>query len=184
MGLYQYKRLAFGISSAAEVFQHIISSLSNDILGIRNISDDIIIYGRNEISHNKSLYAVLKRLDENRLTINLSKCKFSVPEINFFSHKFSSKGFAPDHKKVEAFTFFMRPKYIKQLRSFIGMNNFSSRFIRNNSALTASLRELMKKSTKWEWNDQHEESFQKVKDELRECTVMSFYDTHMHTPLE
>ena len=41
----------------------------------------------------------------------------------------------------------------------------------------------MKKSIKWEWNDQHEASFQKVKDELRECTAMSFYDTHMHTTL-
>ena len=73
MGLYQYKRLAFGISSVAEVFLHIISSLINDIPGTRNISDDIIIYGRNEIVHNKSLHAVLKRLDENGLTINLSK---------------------------------------------------------------------------------------------------------------
>ena len=41
----------------------------------------------------------------------------------------------------------------------------------------------MKKSTKLEWNDQHRASFQKVKDELRECTVMSFYDPHMHTTL-
>ena len=139
MGLYQYKRLAFGINSAAEVFQHIISSLINDIPGTRNIRDDIIIYGRNEISHNKSLHAVLKRLDENGLTINLSKCKFSVPEINFFGHKFSSKRLAPDPKKVEALKSFTCPKDIKQLRSFIGMANFSSRFIRNYSTLTASL---------------------------------------------
>ena len=41
----------------------------------------------------------------------------------------------------------------------------------------------MKKSTKWEWNYQHEALFQKVKDELRECTVISFYDPHMHTPI-
>ena len=60
MVLYQYKILAFGISSAAEVFPH-ISSFINDIPGTRNISDDIIIYGRNEISHNKLLHAVLKK---------------------------------------------------------------------------------------------------------------------------
>ena len=41
----------------------------------------------------------------------------------------------------------------------------------------------MKKGTKWEWNDQDESSFQKVKDELCECTVMSFYDPHMHTTI-
>ena len=103
-------------------------------------------------------------------------------EINFFGHKFSNKGFAPDRKKVEALKSFTRPKDIKQLRSFIGMANLCSRSIRNYSTLTASLREVMRKSTKWDCNDQHEPSFQKV-NELRECTVMSFYDPHMHTPL-
>ena len=125
MGLYQYKRLAFGISRAAEVLQHIISSLINGIPGTRNISGDIIIHGSNEISHNISLHTVLKRLDENVLTINLSKLKLSVPEINLFGHKFSSKGLAPDHKKVEAWKSFTRSKYVKQLRSLIGMANFS-----------------------------------------------------------
>ena len=40
MDLYQYKGLVFCVTSAAEVFQHIISSLINDIPGTRNISDD------------------------------------------------------------------------------------------------------------------------------------------------
>ena len=176
MGLYQYKRLAFGINSAAEVFQHTISTLINDIPGARNISDDIIIYDDNKTSHDESLNMVLKRLDENGLTINLSKCEFAVPEIKFFSHKFSSKGLAPDPKKVDALKSFTPPEDGKQLRSFIGMASFSSRFINNYSTITAPLRELMKKSDKWEWTQEHQKSFQNVKDELRECTVMSFYD--------
>ena len=45
MGLYQNKRLAFGINSATEVFQHTISTLISDIPGARNITDNIITYG-------------------------------------------------------------------------------------------------------------------------------------------
>ena len=98
---------------------------------------------------------VLKRLDENGLTINLSKCEFAVPEIKFFGHKFSSKGLAPDPKKVDALKSFTPPEDVKQLRSFIGMASFSSRFIKNYSTITAPLRELMKKSNKWEWTQEH-----------------------------
>ena len=38
-GLYRYKRMAFGINSAAEIFQYTIASLINGIKGVRNISD-------------------------------------------------------------------------------------------------------------------------------------------------
>ena len=46
IGMYRYKRLAFGINSASEIFQYTIASLINDIKGVRYISDDIIVYGK------------------------------------------------------------------------------------------------------------------------------------------
>ena len=45
IGLRRFKRLNFGISSAAEIFQNIIREVINDIGGCVNISDDILIYG-------------------------------------------------------------------------------------------------------------------------------------------
>ena len=41
-GLYRYKRLLFGLSSAAEVFQHTIQNVLSGIPNVKNISDDII----------------------------------------------------------------------------------------------------------------------------------------------
>ena len=51
LGLYMYKRLAFGINSAAEIFQYTIASLINGIKGMKNISDDIIVYCGDQQSH-------------------------------------------------------------------------------------------------------------------------------------
>ena len=98
---------------------------------------------------------VLKRLDENGSTINLSKCEITIPVIKFFGHKFSSKGLAPDPKKVDEWKSFTRPEDVKLL-SFIGMASVSSQFIKNYSTITAPLRELMKKSDKWEWTQEHQ----------------------------
>ena len=181
MGLYRYKRLAFGVNSAAELFQHTIGSLINDISGVLNISDDIIVFGVTQQTHDEALHAVLKRLNDNGLTINVSKCKFSVPQIDFFGFIFSSKGLSPDPKKVEAVKAFHKPEDAKALKSFIGMATYSSRFIKNYSIITAPLRELLKKNCLWEWSAEHDTAFNNIKSALSSDTVMSYYDSRKST---
>lgn len=46
VGLWRYTRLNFGISSAAEVFQNTIQQVLHGIPNVRNMSDDIIVYGK------------------------------------------------------------------------------------------------------------------------------------------
>ena len=44
-GLFQWKRLPFGINSASEVFQNGIQHALQGLHGVRNIVDDIIVWG-------------------------------------------------------------------------------------------------------------------------------------------
>ena len=44
IGLMRYKRLNFGISSAAEIFQNVIRETLEGIDGAINISDDILVW--------------------------------------------------------------------------------------------------------------------------------------------
>ena len=46
LGLRRYKRLNFGISSTAEIFQEAIRQTISGIPGAKNFSDNIIIYGK------------------------------------------------------------------------------------------------------------------------------------------
>jgi hypothetical protein len=48
VGLRRYKRLMFGINAASEMFQNGIAKLLVGLPGCKNISDDIIVYGRND----------------------------------------------------------------------------------------------------------------------------------------
>jgi hypothetical protein len=70
IGLFRYKRLNFGISSASEVFQNAIRQVLAGIPGQFNISDDIFVYGFGQADHNANLMSVLERLQENGLTLN------------------------------------------------------------------------------------------------------------------
>ena len=65
MGLYRYKRLIFGVNSAAEVFQQTIQTVLEGIKGAKNISEDIIVQGRDEEEHDQVLAETLKELHQS-----------------------------------------------------------------------------------------------------------------------
>ncbi len=75
-GLYRYKHLNFGTNSASEISQNALDNVLNGIEGCRNISDDIIIFGKTEKDHDASLQKVLEVLKANNLKLGLAKCQF------------------------------------------------------------------------------------------------------------
>ena len=87
MGIFQYKRLNFGINTAAEIFQKAIEQVIAGIDGVLNISDDIIVIGENQEQHDKRLKQVFERLSESGLTVNEKKCELSRSELDFFGLK-------------------------------------------------------------------------------------------------
>ena len=62
VGLYRYKRLNFGISSASEIFQESIRNGIPDIPGTKSIIDDVIVFGRAQVNHDTAFEATFKRL--------------------------------------------------------------------------------------------------------------------------
>ena len=162
-GLWRYKRLSFGVKSAAEVFQNIIKQTIADIPGVLNVSDDILIFSAHRDDHLRSINQVLQRLSECGLTANPSKSLFCVDHIKFFGHEFAASGVSVDQKKLQAIRDIAAPKSVGELRSLLGMINYCGRFIPHYSNLSGALRALLKKNTTWEWSPQMEDSFQKLK---------------------
>lgn len=130
VGLRRYKRLNFGISSAAEIFQNVISETISDIPNCLNISDDIIVFGKNQESHDDALHEVLRTLQSKGLTLNKKKCQFSQSRVKFFGYIFNEEGVSPDPEKVEGIKNAPAPTNCKELRSFLGMVNYCGRFIK------------------------------------------------------
>ena len=86
-GLYRFKRLIFGVCSASEEYQHAIAQVLQGCENAKNISDDIIVYGKTKEEHDRCLQAVLLRMKDNGLTVNGNKCLFGVPELTFLASK-------------------------------------------------------------------------------------------------
>ena len=105
-GIYRYKRLNFGISSASEIFHETIRQVIQDITGARNISDDIVVYAENREKHDAALRKVLERLQESGLTLNAKKCIFRTNRISFFGVVFGENGISPDPSESQSCTRF------------------------------------------------------------------------------
>ena len=129
MGINRITRMVFGLSSAPEIFQHEIQKALQGIANVKNISDDIIVYGSSQEEHDATLRAVFQRIRDKGLTLNQSKCAFNKPHLDFFGYTFSAAGISPDPKKVTAIKNASIPKTASEVRSFLGLNNFVSRFI-------------------------------------------------------
>ena len=60
----RFTRLIFGANSAQEELQHALREVLSGIEGVMNIADDVLIYGKNESEHDKTLIAVLETLEK------------------------------------------------------------------------------------------------------------------------
>ena len=121
VGLRRYRRLNFGISSAAEVFQEAIRETLSGLVGVLNVSDDILIYSATLEEHHARLRATLQRLSDNGLTLHRKKCAFYTNAVEFFGYHFSNKGLQVDPKEVEAIRSASVPKNATEVKSFLGM---------------------------------------------------------------
>jgi hypothetical protein len=108
-----------GISCATEVFTEHVKRILEGIIGQVNMTDDVVIQGRNEEAHQRSLLTVLKRLQDNGLTLNLGKSEFYKSKITFYGMRFTKDGVSSTADRVKALKEAKEPVGIKALRRFL-----------------------------------------------------------------
>ena len=180
-GLRRAKRLMFGINAATEVFNEEIKQTFSDIPKALNIYDDIIVFGKTKQEHDMALVQTVVRLNDCGLTANAPKCIFDRPKLEFFGLMFSKTGTSPSEEKVKAIQNLGVPQNASEVRSFLGMANFSCHFIPNYSNLTHPLRELTKKNARFQWSVKCQESFDKIKEKLSTKSLNTYYDPNRET---
>ena len=140
-----------GVNSAAEIFQKSIEEVLQGIEGIRNIPDDIIVFGKSQTDHDNALRAVLQRMRENNLTANPDKCLFNQSSIDFFGHRFSADGISADDNKVSSLINASPLRNATEARSFLGLAQYLSRFIKDFASISTPIRQLTHQNAEWVW---------------------------------
>lgn len=181
--LRRSRRLMFGINSAAEVFHEEIHQTITGIPGVRNIYDGILVHGKTVEEHNLALIAVLQRLQDCGLTLNINKYIFfqlenwilwccllswrcrtnrgqssSTPQHTETHNRCRSQIVPRDGK----FQFIFHPRLLKQ-----------------NSTITNN----DKKGAKSYWTTECQNAFDDIKQALCQAPVMAYFDPDRKTKL-
>ncbi|GBG80728.1 hypothetical protein CBR_g31283 [Chara braunii] len=131
-GHYEFMVMPFGLTNAPATFQKAMNDIFRVILEhyILVYLDGILVYSRTFAEHLRHLRDVLDRLRRHGFYAKLSKCCFAQHKVDFLRHCVSDHGLHMDDAKITAIAEWAAPTFTKQLRSFLGVTNYYSNFIR------------------------------------------------------
>jgi hypothetical protein len=177
-GLYEWVTMPFGLCNAPSTFQRL---MDNIILPeyrdfIETYIDDLLTHSLTFDEHMKHLDVLLSSLEQNNLTVKLSKCKFAQREVKFLGHIITHNQIKMNPESVETILKWERPKTgengVKAIRGFLGMAGWYRKFIKNFSHTAKPLYDLTKKGVKWEWTKECENAFITLRDAIAAYPVL------------
>lgn len=136
--------------------------------------DDIIIHTNDEKTNLDMVRKVLQRLNENNIKLKPEKCIFMQKEVKYLGYKISENGIAINESKTICIRSYPRPINVIETQRFLGFVNFYRKYIHDLAQIAQALYKLCKKDVKFEWNEQCEIAFNKMKKALITPPVLMF----------
>jgi len=115
--LYEYTVVPFGLTNAPSVFQRHLNNILTEKIdrGVVVYIDAILIYSKTEEEHIELVRWVLQKLTENNLCINIDKCLFHIPEMEFVGFQVGKQRIQMSQKKVEDIVNWPAPRNVKEV---------------------------------------------------------------------
>ncbi|XP_068250364.1 uncharacterized protein [Palaemon carinicauda] len=138
-GLFSYNVMPFGLANAPATFQRVMSLILQDLEKVFVYLDDIIIASDTWINHIQKIKEVFSRLKQHGLTINLAKSNFCKGQVSYLGHRVGSGKVLPHDANISAITSYPVPTTKQELKRFLGMVGYYSKFSPNFSPFTGPL---------------------------------------------
>uniref|UniRef100_A0A2N9EYF5 Integrase catalytic domain-containing protein n=1 Tax=Fagus sylvatica TaxID=28930 RepID=A0A2N9EYF5_FAGSY len=177
-GTFAFRRIPFGLCNVPATFQRCMVSIFSDMVEkfMEVFMDDLSVFGDSFDDCLNNLKLVLARCVEKGLVLNWEKCHFMVTSGIVLGHVVSSKGIEVDKAKVDLILNLPTPKTVRDVRSFLGHAGFYRRFIKDFSAISRPLCNLLLKESTFEWTESCEVAFKKLVQLLTSAPIMQAPD--------
>ena len=181
-GTYRFNTGFYGLTDMPAEFQKAIDITLANLTNTFSFLDDLIIVTKGGIqNHKEKLLKCLDKLEEEKLAINLEKCHFAKTKISWLGYEINKNGIKPIVSKTQAILNLQQPTTQKQLKSFLGSIHHLTKFIPNLAETCKDIRKLLQKETKFVWQEQHEATFNKIKDNIRYLTENTHFNINRKT---
>ena len=124
------------------------------------------------------------RCKEQNIILNDEKKEIGLKEITFHGHKITSDGVKVDDKKVNAIHEMQTPTDVADVKRLCGVVQYMVKFLPDLANEMKPIRELRRKEVSWNWSNERERAFQKVKKRLTEAPILAYFDTNKEVVLQ
>ncbi|KAE8239955.1 hypothetical protein A4X13_0g7999, partial [Tilletia indica] len=143
-GLYQYRRVPFGLKNAPSIFQRLMDKLLGHLRWKEAIVyiDDIVVATLTLVEHLRALSTLLSRAEEAGLKFSPSKCTFGIPSLTLLGRKVSGAGVAIWTERAKAVQDLPQPRTLKDLYHALGLFGYYRAFIHKFAEIAEPLTRL------------------------------------------
>jgi hypothetical protein len=102
-GMYEYMVISFRLTNVLAYFMYLMNKVFVEYLDkfVMVFIDDILVYLRSEEEHENPLCLVLQKLQDHRLYVKWSKCKFWLKQVASIGHIISKGAIDVHSSKIE-----------------------------------------------------------------------------------
>jgi hypothetical protein len=185
-GLYQFKRLPFGLKNAPAIYQRFMEQLLGSLRWTAALVyiDDVIVYSETWPEHMAHLRQLLAAAEKCGLTFSLSKCRFGFTELTMLGLGLSRYGLHTIKDRVRAVLDLAAPTTMGELHRMLGMFGYYRMFIRNFAKIAAPLNELKKRDPDAQskdyssklpipWSDECQAAYDELKHRLSSAPILA-----------
>jgi hypothetical protein len=178
-GLYDGLVMPFGVTNSPSTFMR----LMNEVLKYFNgkfvivYLDDILVFRKSKEEQLRHLALLMRRLQQEKLLINMKKSSFMKADLIYFGFVISSNELKMDPEKVKEIKEWLSPKSIFEVRRFHGLARFYWNFIRNFSGISFQMMDTVKKRHRYfKWKEEAERSFNILKYKITKQLILVLSD--------
>ena len=175
-GLYQFRRMPFGLSGAPATFCRLMHRILGDYIGKICLCyiDDCLIFAESKTELLERLDLILSRLTQFNLKVKPTKCVLFRREIQFLGHLVNASGVQPLPDKVAAIEEWPTPRCLREVRAFLGLIGYYRKFIHGFAKLAEPLTRLTRKGTRFCWLEEADDAFQRLKRAMLGVPILAF----------
>lgn len=152
-GLYEYKRMPFGLKNAPSIFQRLmVDTLREEIDKgeVKVLLDDVLLATTTLDEHKDLVHRVLTKMANINLQINEKKTLWFKNELNYAGFILNEKGITLRQSYQDKTLQITTPKTRKQLQSYLGLVNYARILIPKLADMTRNLNKVLKEANKAE----------------------------------
>jgi hypothetical protein len=176
-GSYQYTVMPFGLKNEQAIFSRVVIVAFKEFIHhfLEVYLDDWTVYNLLK-DHVEVLRLMLERCRQCQISLNIKKCIFGTPFRILLGHIVCRQGLIVDPAKIAIIVNLPPLKSVRQLRATLGHTRYYRKFIKWYAQITGPMEKLLKKDTKFQWNESCQKGLDTLKENMVTTPILVFPD--------